>query len=204
MYNPILDEPLPEILRALARHSDGEAAVFFRLPVHVREHAADLEQRNVIILAADVVAQRMDEAGQQARAQHVHVAAQRLGERHDVGFIDAAHFGFGNQRLALGFVQAKSGQNATRLGDLVVDRIKRVRAKRPARRGAGNFINAVKPTDFLDQIHFAFHVHAPRGHAERRLTGLLRNGFQTELVQIRNLVGVRDTDTEQIFRVREM
>ena len=71
----------PEIQRALAGDGDGDVAVFLRLAVRVREHAADFKQRHVVIFPADIVPQRMNQTRQQARPQHVHVAAQRIGQR---------------------------------------------------------------------------------------------------------------------------
>ena len=70
------------------------------------------------------------------------------------------HFRLRNQRLSLRLVQAQPGQNSPRFGNLVIDRIKRIGADRAARRRGGNFFDAVKPGDFLDQIHLAFQVHA--------------------------------------------
>ena len=122
-------------------------------------------KREVVVFSADVVAQGVNQAGQQTRTQDVHVRTQRIRERDQFGNWHAA-FGICDEGLALRFVQAQAAQDAAGIRDLVVDGIERVRADRAARRRGGNFFNAMEPGDFFDQIHLAFQVHAEGGNLE--------------------------------------
>jgi hypothetical protein len=65
-------------------NGNGHAAFLLGRTVLPGEHAPDLKQRHVVILPADVVPQRMNQAGQQTRPQHVHVAAQRIRQHYDI------------------------------------------------------------------------------------------------------------------------
>ena len=62
----------------------------------------------------DVVAQGIQQTGQQAGAQHVHVAAQGMAQRRPAPGAAGAQLGgrVGNQRLPLRFEQAQAGQDA--------------------------------------------------------------------------------------------
>ena len=107
---------------------------FFRdLPVVLREHAPDFKQRHVVVFPRQIVPQRIQQSRQQTRPQHVHVAAQRILQRHR-SCARELRARVGNQRLPLRFIQAQPGQNPPRLRQLVIHRVECVRADRAARR----------------------------------------------------------------------
>jgi len=76
----------------------------------------------------------------------------------------------------------------------IVRRVECIRAYRAARRCGRNFVHAMQPADFLNQIHLAFQVH-PEGRdlkldRFRRGIGadwarLVTGGFQTKLAEVK-------------------
>ena len=71
----------PEERVALAGQGDGHMALFAALAIGLGEDAASLEQGGVVGLVADIVAERVEQPRQQAGAQHIHIRAQRVGQR---------------------------------------------------------------------------------------------------------------------------
>ena len=67
------------------------------------EHAADLEQRHVIVLMAQIMAKRVQQTWNQAWPQYIHVAAERIGQRNES--VSEQQLGriIRNQSLALRF-----------------------------------------------------------------------------------------------------
>ena len=89
-----------------------------------------------MVLAADIVLERMNQTGQQARAKHVHVAAQGIRQDGQCVQVRPA-FVLRNQCLSLRLVQPQAGEDPARVADLVVNGIERIGAERSARGVAG-------------------------------------------------------------------
>src|SRR6185312_8804008 len=164
----------PEERIALAGDGNGDAAFFLHPALPCRrdagralEDAADFEQGDVVVFSTDVVTERVNQSRQQARTEDIHVGTQRVCESYQT-FAWRPGFGIADERLALGFIQAKTGEDAAGFGDLVVDGIVGIRADGAARRSGGDFFDAVESSDFFDQIHVAFQVDAEGGDLEGR------------------------------------
>ena len=89
-------------------------------------------------------------------------------------------------------------------------RVKCVRANCAARRGGRNFVHAMQPGDFFNQIHFAFQVHAEGRDLNvdrfRRGVGydwprLAADAFQAKLAEVKfNFFGPK-LDAEQLVHL---
>ena len=168
------------------------------VPTSIGKDAADLEQRHVAGFVVQIMTQRVQQAGNQTRPKHVHVAAERIGQFHNLRGVRVGGHEFRgrfrNQRLSLRLVQTEPDQNAPRLGDLVVKGVEGIRADGAARRCRGNFFHAMEPGHFLDQVGLALQIHTKGGDAERdrfRGGGHRVNGpwfaiecFQAELAEM--------------------
>ena len=103
-----------------------------------------------------IVAQRIEQSGNQTRSQNIHGAAVRIGERHCFSGISSSHVGLRHEGLPLNLIQSQARQNSTRFRDLIVNAVVGIRANRSARLGCRNFVHAVQPADFLDQLDLEF------------------------------------------------
>ena len=74
--------------------------------------------------------------------------------------------------------KTKAGQQAARFGVIIVHRIERVRANCAARGSGRDFVDAVKPRDFLDQVHLPLQINAERRHANRAGAAALGGDFE--------------------------
>ena len=112
---------------ALASQGNGYAAFLHgaggrgpgsrgRLLRWAAKNATDLEQRQVIALMAEVMAEGIEQARQKAGPQHIHVAAEGIGQRRERPSGHEPCSRVRDERLPLGFVQAKPGQNAPGFG----------------------------------------------------------------------------------------
>lgn len=77
----------PEVLGALAGDGDGDAAFFAGGGVIGQEDAADFEEGDVMVLVAGVMVEGIEQAGEEAGAEGVHVTAEGVMEQ-DGGFCD--------------------------------------------------------------------------------------------------------------------
>src|SRR5712675_778697 len=91
----------PKKRTTLTGERDGEATFFFRSGIALNENTANLKKSDVIISVADIMAQGIEQSRQQTRTQHVHIAAQWIGQwQHDASGCKFAG-GIGNQCLPL-------------------------------------------------------------------------------------------------------
>ena len=91
----------------------------------MKEDAADLEERQVMVLAIRIVPERVEQPGQQTWPQHVHIAAQRIRQANRIAGRQL-RAGLGKQGLSLRFAQPQPAQRAPRFRQRVVHGIVRV------------------------------------------------------------------------------
>ena len=128
---------------------DAQPPSFRWRAVVVAEHPPDLEHRHVWRVVIGVVLQHIGQAGQQAGAQLVLLAAERVLERHRGEAVDGRRLA-GDERLRLSLVQAQPGQYRANCLEVIVRGIEQVRAHTTARRRGRHVVNAKNPDDLLD------------------------------------------------------
>src|SRR5260221_14340044 len=97
-----------------------------------------------------VVAQGVEQTGQQTRTQHVHVAAQWIGQwRGSLRSQPGRDLGY--ESLALCFKHAQAGKKASSFGELVVHGVVGVRSNGTARSSRWDFIHAMEPGHLFDK-----------------------------------------------------
>jgi hypothetical protein len=127
------------------------------------EDPADFEQGDAFVFAVEIVAERIEQAGQQAgRSTFMSLLSGFCRGTGRQGMRTAGG-GLGDQGLALGFVESQADQETSDLRVLVEDGVERVAADGAAGRSGRDLVDAVQAGDFFDQVRFAFQVHSERG-----------------------------------------
>ncbi len=109
----------PEERRFAADQGNSETAFFGWFAIYLGEDTANFEEREVAVLTVGIAAKGVEQTGEQARAQDVHVATEGITQRDWSIARSEGRCLVGDQGLPLGFGQAKGGENPARLGNLV-------------------------------------------------------------------------------------
>src|SRR5260221_13159130 len=106
-----------------------------------------------------VVAQGVEQTGQQTRTQHVHVAAQWIGQwRSSLRSQPGRDLGY--ESLALCLKHAQAGKEASSFSQLVVHGVVGIRSDGAARWGRWDFIHSMESGHLFDKVDLAFQIHS--------------------------------------------
>ena len=128
----------------------------------LQEYASNFKKSQIVDPVVDVVLEHIQQTGEQAGPQNVHVCTQGVFQCDHLTCHSLGR-GFGNQGLSLGFVKPQTGEQGACLGKLVVDGIIGVVAMGATRRSRWDAVHSIEPGDFLDEIDLALEVHPPTG-----------------------------------------